>query len=93
VKFVATGAGIKTPVEEDLGLTRDNLLSASPTSPVRLGVKFSASTGFVDGTFVPAGSASAASYTGVVLQKAGYAGGFFMNNRLSGLVDIRAVAP
>ncbi len=93
LKFTATEAGLKTPLEQALGLARNTALSVASNSTVRLSAKFTASSGFVDGTFVPLGSRSSAAYTGVVLQKAGYAAGYFTNNRLSGLVDIRPVAP
>jgi hypothetical protein len=93
LKLTATEAGLKTPVEQLLGLTRNTVLAVASNSAVRLGAKFTASSGFVEGTFVPVGSRSSAAYTGVVLQKAGYAAGYFTNNRLSGLVDIRPVAP
>ena len=93
LKLTATGAGLRTPVEQLLGLTRNTVLAVASNSAVRLGAKFTASSGFVEGSFVPVGSRSSAAYTGVVLQKAGYAAGYFTNNRLSGLVDIRPVAP
>ncbi len=93
LKFVATGGDLNTPVEELMGLARNSVLSVASNSTVRLAAKFTAASGFVEGSFVPVGSRSSASYTGVVLQKSGYAAGFFINNRLSGRVDVRPVSP
>jgi hypothetical protein len=93
MKLQATDGGAKPLADEAVTLVRNTVLSASAQSAVKLGAKLTVSSGFVDGTFVPVGSRSAISYTSVVLQKSGYAAGFFMNNRLSGLVDLRPVAP
>jgi hypothetical protein len=88
LKFSASGADLKSTIAGTASLSAANALSAPTSSPVKLKPLFDAKTGAITGAFTPSGTTTPITFSGVVIQKAGYASGFFLNNNKSGLFQI-----
>jgi hypothetical protein len=88
LKFSAAGADLKSTIAASASLSATNTLSAPASSPIKLKPVFDTKTGAITGTFTPAGSSTPTAFAGVVIQKAGYASGFFLNNNKSGVFQI-----
>jgi hypothetical protein len=61
--------------------------------PVPLSLKFKLPSGQMDGSFTPPGASRAISFSGVVLEKAGFASGYFLGTNASGRVRFQAIDP
>ncbi len=88
LKFSAAGADLKSTIAASASLSATNTLSAPASSPIKLKPVFDTKTGAITGTFTPSGSSTPTAFAGVVIQKAGYASGFFLNNNKSGVFQI-----
>ena len=88
LKFSASGADLKSTIAASTSLSATNTLSAPASSPIKLKPVFDTKTGAITGTFTPSGSSTPTALAGVVIQKAGYASGFFLNNNKSGVFQI-----
>jgi hypothetical protein len=88
LKFSASGADLPALISSTASLSAANALSAPSSSPIKLKPLLETKSGAITGSFTPQGGSAAVGFSGVVIQKAGYASGFFLNNGKSGVVQL-----
>lgn len=87
---IVTGGNLAASYTNDVQVGASGKITNS--GPDRVVMTFSPGTGHFSGSFTPQGQSKAVAIRGAALQKANYAGGFFLGTNQSGRVSLEAPA-